>query len=403
MEEPYIVCIAAGASHSLALTDCGIVASWGKGEDGQLGHGSSAEVSSPQAVSSLLGKDICIVRCGAEYSLAVSKAHEVWSWGWGDFGRLGHGNTTDQFLPKPITFFSGMIIKEVTCGDTHTLVVTDMGELFTFGRNQNGQLGLGHTEDQLSPQRVEALQVRSMQNWPGHGHCVASVAGGAEHSIAATSQGKVFGWGWGRYGNLGTGQLEDKLVPTPAIALDAVHISKVNCGWRHSVAVSNHGVLYAFGWGKYGQLGHGDNTDQPTATPVAALQGKVVVEVVGGWRHTLATDSSGSLWGWGWNKFGQLGLGDTVDRNTPCLVASLDGSGISLLASGWRHSLAVTQAGAVYSWGRGVNGQLGLREEEDRYQPTLLPSLSRGQLRREQLLATAQLRCHSMELADRYA
>lgn len=78
----------------------------------------------------------------------------------GDFGRLGHGDSADVFIPQPISFFSGHQVQHVACGDTHTLVVIEGGQLYSFGRNQNGQLGLGHTQDSLAPQLVQAIQVR---------------------------------------------------------------------------------------------------------------------------------------------------------------------------------------------------------------------------------------------------
>ena len=77
----------------------------------------------------------------------------------GDFGRLGHGDCSDVFLPQPIAFFSGISIARIACGDTHSLACTDTGELYSFGRNQNGQLGLGHNNDITAPARVEALAV----------------------------------------------------------------------------------------------------------------------------------------------------------------------------------------------------------------------------------------------------
>ena len=77
----------------------------------------------------------------------------------GDFGRLGHGDCSDVFLPRPVAFFSGMPIAAIACGDTHTLVAAADGALYTFGRNQNGQLGLGHTHDMLAPERVADLTV----------------------------------------------------------------------------------------------------------------------------------------------------------------------------------------------------------------------------------------------------
>lgn len=77
----------------------------------------------------------------------------------GDFGRLGHGDCNDVFIPQPIKALAGRNVVKVACGDTHTLAVTDTGELFSFGRNQNGQLGLGTTKDAILPQPVESLRV----------------------------------------------------------------------------------------------------------------------------------------------------------------------------------------------------------------------------------------------------
>lgn len=290
----------------------------------------------------------------------------------------------------------------VACGDTHTLVVTEGdGALYTFGRNQNGQLGLGHTHDCLSPQPVLELQ----------GERVLSVACGSEHSLAATERGTVYAWGWGRYGNLGDGESSDRYLPTRVHGLDGVRVVEAECGWRHSAVVTDAGHVYTFGWSKYGQLGHGDHQDHSTPCLVAALSHCRITRVAGGWRHTVAADSEGRLYAWGWNKFGQLGLGDTEDRCLPTPVAALAAAGerVALLACGWRHTLAVADSGAVYSWGRGVNGQLGHGVEQDLYQPTLLAALSHGTLSREGLLAASDAmyrgagHCGYVAPEDRYA
>ena len=137
-----------------------MVLSWGRGEDGQLGHGDAEDRQQPQAVFGLLGRGVTSVQCGAEYSLAVAGGDRlVYSWGWGDFGRLGTGDVKDVFIPCPLPALAGREVAAVACGDTHTLVATAAGELFAFGRNQNGQCGLGSIQDCLSPQQVTALQV----------------------------------------------------------------------------------------------------------------------------------------------------------------------------------------------------------------------------------------------------
>lgn len=248
-----IISIACGSSHSLALikTSIGdVVTSWGRGEDGQLGHGDAEERLYPQAVFSLINKDITSVHCGAEYSIAVSTSkQEVYSWGWGDFGRLGlNDRSNDIFIPTPIPSLSQQPISTVACGDTHTLVTTTDGKLYSFGRGQSGQLGLGSINDSMTPQLVTALQDKH----------IVRVACGAEHSVCSTDDGNVFAWGWGRYGNLGDGETVDRHVPTKVIGLEGIKIVQVACGWRHTLAVNEDGVLFSWGWSKYGQLGHGD-------------------------------------------------------------------------------------------------------------------------------------------------
>eukprot|EP00879_Flechtneria_rotunda_P006078 GHRR01006391.1.p1 GENE.GHRR01006391.1~~GHRR01006391.1.p1 ORF type:complete len:467 (+),score=165.58 GHRR01006391.1:204-1604(+) len=389
-----VVQVSCGSSHTVALLDCNIVASWGRGEDGQLGHGDAEQCVAPKAIHSLLHKDISSICCGAEYTIAVSAKHQhVYSWGWGDFGRLGHGDCTDVFVPQQITFFNSMAVQQVACGDTHTLVSTVDGKLYTFGRNQNGQLGHGNTNDVLSPKMVEELQ----------GKFVTSVAAGAEHSAIATSDGEMYAWGWGRYGNLGDGERVDRHSPARVSGLDGLPVTHVACGWRHSAAVTDAGRVYSFGWSKYGQLGHGDHDDRVVPAEVAGLSGRVVVQIAGGWRHTMALDQEGTVWAWGWNKFGQLGLGHNDDQAAPVAVEALAGKPVALLACGWRHTVAITKAGEVYSWGRGVNGQLGHGQEADETLPSILRSLCKGVATKSALVATATAVGGYVAPADRYA
>ncbi|GAB4814257.1 hypothetical protein N2152v2_001303 [Parachlorella kessleri] len=388
--------VACGSSHSLALLGSrGLVVSWGRGEDGQLGHGDAEERTQPQAIFGLLNAAVSSVYCGAEYSLAISRSRrEVWSWGWGDFGRLGHGDATDKFVPTPIAAFSGTPVAAAACGDTHTLVLSEAGEVWAFGRNQNGQLGTGSDVDSVLPQKVAALE----------GKRVVSVACGAEHSVCCTDQGEVYAWGWGRYGNLGDGECSDRRLPVKVKGLEGVRVAQVACGWRHSAAVDDAGRLYVWGWGRWGQLGLGDCNDAWVPRQVAGLQD--IALVAGGWRHMLAADSSGAVWAWGWGKFGQLGLGNNQDVvESPQRLEALSGERAVRLASGWRHSMVATQSGKVYTWGRGVNGQLGHGDSNDYNVPKLLGALSSGSLSVDALSREAVHPSvkYSVPAADRYA
>lgn len=242
----------------------------------------------------------------------------------GDFGRLGHDDCSDVFLPRRIEGLSGRGVSSIACGDTHTLAVMQSGALLAFGRNQNGQLGTGTQQDSLRAVPVEGLA----------GERVLGAACGAEHSTCVTESGKVFGWGWGRYGNLGIGTCEDACAPLPSCTqstavrstrcilrrcvlrprgslpamftvcptmkgisprqprarwrsvcravpaqmkgLEGVHAKFVACGWRHSLIIDQVGLLFSCGWSKYGQLGHGDNETLTQPKVVEHLRGQPV-------------------------------------------------------------------------------------------------------------------------------
>ncbi|XP_050205495.1 ultraviolet-B receptor UVR8 [Mercurialis annua] len=362
-----VLLISAGASHSVALLSGNIVCSWGRGEDGQLGHGDAEDRLSPTQLSTLDGVHIVSVVCGADHTIAYSQScSDVYSWGWGDFGRLGHGNSSDLFTPQPIKQLHGLKIKQIACGDSHCLAVTMEGLVQSWGRNQNGQLGLGTIEDSLVPQKIQAFQ----------GVRIKMVAAGAEHTAAISEDGDLYGWGWGRYGNLGLGDRKDRLVPEKVSLSNEEKMVMVACGWRHTISVSSSGGLYTYGWSKYGQLGHGDFADHLIPHQLEALAGSSISQISGGWRHTMAVTSDGKLYGWGWNKFGQVGVGDNVDHCSPVQVKFPHEQKVTRISCGWRHTLAVTENQNVFSWGRGTNGQLGNGESTDRNVPVIIEALS---------------------------
>ncbi|CAL9191540.1 unnamed protein product [Musa hybrid cultivar] len=378
-----VLLISAGASHSVALLSGSDICSWGRGEDGQLGHGDAEDRLLPTLLSALDSRSIVSVTCGADHTTAYSESDEqVYSWGWGDFGRLGHGNSSDVFTPQPIKALQRLKIKQIACGDSHCLAVTMNGEVqrqvlvaklilrVSWGRNQNGQLGLGTTDDSLVPQKIQAFQ----------GICVKMIAAGAEHTAAVTEDGDLYGWGWGRYGNLGLGDRNDRLTPEKVTSIKGENMVLVACGWRHTIAVSSSGNLYTYGWSKYGQLGHGDFEDHLSPHLLEALKDSCISQISGGWRHTMALTSDGRLYGWGWNKFGQLGVGDNDDHCSPVQVKLPEEQKVKQISCGWRHTLALTERGNVFSWGRGTSGQLGHGDILDRNTPKMMEVISKDGL-----------------------
>ena len=142
-------------------------------------------------------------------------------------------------------------------------------------------------------------------------------------------------------------------------------ISQISAGSDHSLALDSEGQIYAWGYNYYGQLGNGDTTDSNTPVKVdtsGVLAGKTITQISAGSDHSLALDSEGQIYAWGYNYYGQLGNGDTTDSNTPVKVDTsgvLAGKTITQISAGFFHSLALDSEGQIYAWGANYNGQLG--------------------------------------------
>ena len=196
------------------------------------------------------------------------------------------------------------------------------------------------------------LQVRSLSG-------AIAVAAGKYHRLALKSDGTVWAWGDNEYGQLGdgtSGEFAGKYTPVQVISLSGV--IAVAAGWYHSLAVKSDGTVWAWGYNRYGRLGDGSTTQRDTPVQVSGLSG--VIAVAGGWAHSLALKSDGTVWAWGFNEYGQLGDGTSGEfegKSTPVQVIGL--SGVIAIAGGEEHSLALKSDGTVWAWGSNGDNQLG--------------------------------------------
>eukprot|EP00947_MAST-08B_sp_MAST-8B-sp1_P002028 g2028.t1 len=298
------VCAVSGNHwHSLFSTEDGKVYSCGRGSDGQLGHGNTETQDVPKLIEALSGVRVYAVSAGDWHSLFLTEDGKAYSCGFGRYGLLGHGNEEDQDVPKLIEALSGVRVCALSADEGHSLFVTEDGKAYSCGWGEYGKLGHGNTENQDVPKLIEALS----------GTRVCAVSAGKEHSLFLTEDGEVYSCGYGDRGQLGHGNEEDQDVPKLIEALSGVRVCAMSAG-NHSMFLTEDGKVYSCGSEEYGKLGHGNEEDQYVPKLIEALSGTRVCAVSAGSHHSLFLTEDGKAYSCGDEGYGQLGHGDDLER-----------------------------------------------------------------------------------------
>jgi alpha-tubulin suppressor-like RCC1 family protein len=314
----------------LALGWDGRSYSWGPNYHGQLGQGDKLTKTAPAPVEGL--EDVRCVAAGAGHTLAVTQSGSVFNWGC-NLPQPPESQYEDReaweeakYTLRPIVVegFGGVRVSRVCAGMGVASAIGEAGELFSWGLGVYWRLGHGDTEDQPSPKRVEALL----------GVRVSSVAVGRLHALALTADGSVYSWGENtQRAVLGNPHVERELLPKPVEALRGVRVGNVAASGYRSCAVADTGELLAWGFDDGGAalLGHGEQGNCPLPKPIATLRGVKMDAVATGEQHTLARADDGRVFAWGstWvAETGALGLGASVSdaeriTSTPQCIPAL--------------------------------------------------------------------------------
>ena len=231
-------------------------------------------------------------------------------------------------------------IARVCCGAEFTIAAADNGAIYSWGENNHGQLGLGHCEIVHQPQRVECIP-----------EAVTHISAGFKHCVAITASGVIYSWGCGRMGQLGTGEALDSCFPLPFVlpissgqtsgVAKSTSSMDVSCGYEHSLLLDCEGTVWAWGGNSRGQLGISSIAQSSHPIKISALQTRVTCISAGAF-HSVCITFDSSVFSWGANQFGQLGIGDTIDRLEPNQIHSLDSLGVLQVACGGDHTLCIT-------------------------------------------------------------
>jgi alpha-tubulin suppressor-like RCC1 family protein len=322
---------------------------WGGNTSGQLGDGTKTSTATPIRMDLPKGNQVVQIAGGYRHGLALLSDGSVYAWGDNSHGDLGNDSTTESDTPVQVSLPAGVVPVSVAAGVATSALVTADGDVYAWGANNAGQLGIGSTTD---------AQVPTLVSLPS-GTVVTSVSLGGAHLLALTSGGAVYAAGSNAFGQLGDNSIAQRTSPVAVHLPTGTQVAGIAAGFVHSLAVTSDGTVLAWGDNSHGELGTGNTTPSPLPIPVSLGVGVAAIAASAGAYDSYALASDGSVLAWGENDRGELGTGDTTEEHTPTAVALPSGTHATAIAAGAASGYALTSDGGVLAWGDDTFGSLG--------------------------------------------
>lgn len=339
-----VVNISAAYAHTVALSDDGMVWTWGWANTpwGILGTGNDQSDGSYRQVDGL--PRIVAIDANFKSSLAIDADGRVWAWGDNEYGQCG--SDIGPACPSPVLINGLANIVQVSDGGINCAAVDRDGHMWTWGDNKYGQLGTGRT----GGIRYQPVQV-SIDN-------VKMVAAGNGYTVALKNDGTVWAWGENDLGMSGSGGKGNVLSPQKIQGLS--DIVKIDAGYDHTLALRNDGTVWGWGDGAQNKIGNGQGFYDTVAVRVAAQVSGLprIVDIQASDQGSMVLGSDGNVYVWGSAIDGQFGNG--IDISTPATapIKVPDMSDVISIASGSSHRAVIKKDGSVWMWGRNVEDQI---------------------------------------------
>jgi len=350
--------VSAGDIHTLAIKTDGTLYSWGVqySSDGRLGDDSGTSQSSPVQIGT--ADNWSFLSAAAYDSFAINEDGELYAWGRNSSGILGVGDFSKKTTP---THVGSATWKWISGGMYHAMGIQEDGSLWGWGENKHAQRG-----DATFFARNEPIQIGSDVDW-------TSVSAAKTTSIALKTNGVVYGWGYNEFGQLGNGKTDTMYVPTQILQEGGHTWKKISIGLSHVLAIRDDKTLWAWGYNGSGEFGNDQISSSYTYTPVQEHHGYTDwIDVSAGTFFSVALREDNTLWTWGSNSYGKLGLSQDYAalhyKKVPTQVGTAHWISIS---TGQDHAAAIRKDSYdLYLWGSNASGQLGVGDYTDRDTPT---------------------------------
>ena len=348
----------------------GQIFAFGNNSDGQLGIANPANTPVAQSPS-ITGATA--ISGSTSHVLALKGDGTVWAWGLNHYGELGNSInvTTNIANPTPAQVSGLTGIVAIAAGTNHSLALKNDGTVWAWGRNQFGQLGNPNNSG-TSNANPTPVQVTGLTG-------ITAIAGLYNFCLALKNDGTIWAWGYNYYGQLGSttnNQSTTAANPTPTQISGLTGFVAIATGSLHSLGLKSDGTVWAWGNNAFAQLGFTANsTPNPTPAPVPGLTG--ITTIAAGANHSLAIMNDGTVWAWGFNGDGELGIG-TNNLNVSTPTQSVGLSGITAIAGGDLHSVALKSDGTVWTWGFNFYGELGTATNFNTGNPNSTPAQVSG-------------------------
>ena len=371
--EETIKSVSLGFGHSAAITSIGRVFIWGRNNSGQLGDGTTTDKLRPIEITNRFnlgaGETIESISLGGGHSAAVTSIGRAFIWGSSSDGQLGGGTLSIMTTPAELTSFfklgAGEKITSFSLGFLNSSAITSTGRVFTWGRNDKGQLGDGSIARRIRP--VDITRLFDL----GPGETIVNMSLGYYHSAAISSEGSIFTWGMNENGQLGDRTTDSKYIPikitNPNYKYLGDKFKSIYLGLSHTAAITEKGQVYSWGDNSNGQLGNGTTIEKTMPSYIGNLPQTYMDETIQsislGSLHSAAVTTNGRIFTWGSNANSQLGDGTITQRNNPIEITSRFnlsiGEKIESVSLGGYYSSAITSKGRIFTWGSNAYGQLG--------------------------------------------